>query len=212
MSKNSDASNLSRRKFLAAAGTVAAANSFVAGKAVLSADGTSQATPAPSSMSYLVTIKVDPNSTTNLFCYSAQDQNGNNVPMPGNSLTVNVGDTVEWTSSIKGGHKHLAKVRFTTTSPFSRNVFKWSENHRDGDKVQLTLFEEHYYCVGISDKDAGDVHADDPKIIVGGRGLKAKIDQAESELHVVKDKIGSVIELLEKAGKEAKKDGKDSSS
>jgi hypothetical protein len=162
-------------------------------------------------MTYTIKIEFDPTSTTGQFSYSATDQHGNNVSMPGNSLTVYRGDQVYWKARTSGSGKHRASVRFTTTSPFSKKFYAWSENGSNGDTVMSSTIQEHYYAVAILHKDTGEVYGDDPKIIVGGR-LEAEILQAENELHVVQDKIKSVIELLEKAAKDAKKDSKDSSS
>jgi hypothetical protein len=208
MSKNSDVSNISRRRFLAAAGTVAAANSLVAGKAVSTERNTAQPVPPPSPDSYLVTITVRNGS----FSYEYSKNNGPSVQMPNKSLTVNRHDQVEWQASVEGSHRHHGKVRFTGGSPFNNNEFKWTENHKGGGPITTSILDEYYYCVGIHDDDVGDVHPDDPKIIVGGRGPEAQLHQAESELRAVQDKIKSVIGLLEKAGKDIKKDGKDSSS
>ena len=192
MSKNSDVLSVSRRKFLAVAGTVAASSSLAIGKDAQSA----QASAAPiAPVHYLVTIDV----TTDPISYSAQNKDINvNVPMPNNSLTVYLGDEVKWKANTGLNPKHRAKIRFTTTTPFAINEFKWSENGFGGGVTQNA--GAHYYCVAVFDKVKQEVYADDPKIIVGGSvAAKADVVEAESELREVKEKIGSIENLLKKA-------------
>ncbi len=194
MSKNSDASNVSRRKFLAVAGTVAAANSLAVGKDVGSAQTTTQSTPV-SLVHYLVTITVANNS---ISYYALNKDTGQAVSMPNNSLTVNPGDEVKWKAITPGPNRHRASVRFTTTTPFTVKEFKWSENQTGGGNTQGGP-ASHYYLVAVFDKDTQEVYSDDPKIIVGGAFVKAEIIEAESELQAVKEKIESIDALLNKA-------------
>jgi plastocyanin len=195
MSKNSDASNLSRRKFLAVAGTVAAANSLAVGKDVGSAQTTTQSTPV-SPVHYLVTITVD--VANNSISYDALNKDtGKPAPMPNNSLTVMPGDEVKWTARTSG-HRYRASVRFTTTTPFAVKEFKWSENQTGGGNTQGGA-ANHYYLVAVFDKDTQEVYSDDPKIIVGGASVKAEIIEAESELQAVKEKIDSIDAILNNA-------------
>jgi hypothetical protein len=192
MSKNSNTSNVSRRKFLAVAGTVAAASSLAVGKDVQSAQ--SSAAPA-SPVHYLVTI----DATTNPISYSAKNKDTNtNVPMPNKSLTVNLGDEVKWRATTTGPNpRHRAGIRFTSTSPFSVIEFKWSENQSGGGNTQYA--GTYYYCVGVFDHQSHEIYADDPKIIVGGATAKAEVTEAESELKEVKERIESIEALLSKA-------------
>ena len=194
MSKNSDASNVSRRKFLAVASTVAAANSLAVGKDVGLAQTTTQSTPVRP-VHYLVTITVADNSIS----YSAINKDtGNPVTMLNNSLTVMPGDEVKWTAATPGPNKHRASVRFTTTTPFTVKDFKWSENQTGGGNAQGGP-ASHYYVVAVFDERTQEVYSDDPKIIVGGASVKAEIIEAESELQAVKEKIESIDALLNKA-------------
>jgi hypothetical protein len=193
MSKTFDASNVSRRKFLAVASTVAAASSLAVGKDSQSAQA-SAATVLP--VHYLVTIDV----TTGSVSYSALNKDTQqDVPMPNNSLTVNAGDEVKWQANTTGPKpRHRAGIRFTTTTPFAVKEFKWSENKSDGGNTQNA--GTHPYCVGVFDKVKQEVYFDDPKIIVGGGvTVKAEIVEAKSELNEVKEKIESIEMLLSKA-------------
>jgi hypothetical protein len=190
MSNNFDVSNVSRRRFLAVAGSVAAASTLAAGSDVESA-----AVPA-TPVHYLVTIDV----TKNPILYTAQNSDTmTTVPMPNNCLTVNNGDEIKWQAQTTGSTpKHRAHIHFTTTTPFAVQDFRWSEGGYGGGTTKNT--GTHYYCVGVFDKVKQEVYADDPKIIVGGTlDAKAEIVAAESELREVKEKIGSVENLLRKA-------------
>jgi hypothetical protein len=194
MSTNSDASNVSRRRFLAVAGSVAATSSFVLGKD--SNSGQPNPTPRPPPVHYLVTIDV----TSDPISYTAENTDtSTSVSMPNNSLTVNNGDEVKWQAKTAGPNaKHRADIRFTTTTPFAVREFKWSENGFGGGVTQNV--GTHYYCVGVFDKVKQEVYADDPKIIVGGTlDAKKEVVEAESELKEVKEKIESVESLLRKA-------------
>jgi hypothetical protein len=192
MSKNSDASNVSRRRFLAVAGTVAAASSLAAGNNVESVQASPERATA---FHYRVTIDV----TKNPICYTAKNQDTlANVPMPNNSITVNVGDEVKWQAITSGTHpRHRATIRFTTPSPFNAPEFKWSENGFGGGVTQTP--GNFYYCVGVFDQLKGEVYADDPKIIVGGPvTAKAKVEEAVSELREVRGQVESIEDLLRK--------------
>jgi len=191
MSRNSDASNVSRRHFLAVAGSVAAATSLAVGKDA----GSSQTSPALVPVHYVVIIHV----TSGSISYSAQNTDtAQDVPMPNNCLTVNKGDEVKWKADTGPRGKYRATVRFTTTSPFSVSEFKWSENHHEGGNT-LTA-GTYYYCVGVFDKVKGEIYADDPKIIVGGTfDAKAEVEEAQRELKEVKEKIGSIEGVLSQA-------------
>jgi hypothetical protein len=191
MSNNSDAQTVSRRRFIAVAGSVAATSSFVVGKE----SNFAQPVPQPTApVHYLVTIDV----TNDPISYTAENKDtSTGVPMPNNSLTVNKGDEVKWQAKTAGPNaKHRAHVRFTTTTPFSVQEFKWSENGFGGGYTQNV--GAHYYCVGIFDKVRQEVYADDPKIIVGG-DAKADVEKAESELREVREKIGSIENILKNA-------------
>jgi hypothetical protein len=193
MSRNSAVSNVSRRRFLVAS-TVAATSSFVVGKD----SNLGQPVPTPPSppVHYLVTIDV----TTDPISYTAENKDTlTGVPMPNNSLTVNKGDEVKWQAKTAGPNaKHRGHIRFTTTTPFAVKEFRWSENGFGGGYTKNA--GTHYYCVGVFDKLKQEVYADDPKIIVGGTfDAKAEVEEAESEVREVKEKIESIENLLKKA-------------
>ena len=193
MSYNFDVSNVSRRRFLAVAGSVAAASSLAVGSDVEAG----QPLPVPvTAVRYLVTIDV----TNDPILYTAQNKDTMTaVPMPNNCLTVNKGDEVKWQAKTAGPNaKHRAHIHFTTTTAFAVQDFKWSEGGFGGGTTQNS--GTHYYCVGVFDKVKQEVYADDPKIIVGGTfDAKAEIVEAESELREVKEKIGSIENLLRTA-------------
>ncbi len=193
MHKQSDPSNVSRRQFLAVAGSVAAASTLAVGSDVESA--LPSLTP-PTAARYLVTIDV----TKNPVQYTAINADTNApVPMPNNSITVNKGDEVKWQAITSGAHpRHRAGIRFTTQSPFTSQEFKWSENHSGGDTTQTP--GDYYYCVGIFDHVNHEIYADDPKIIVGGTfTTEDQVKHAEAELREVKEKIESIDAILRNA-------------
>jgi hypothetical protein len=197
MFKNANTSNVSRRHFLAVAGSVAAASSLAVGKEEKSEKPPS-APVAP--VHYLVTMTVD--ATNNQISYKAKNTDTDtDVSMPSNALTVKEGDEVKWRAITSGAKpRHRAKVRFTKTSPFKDSTFTWSEGHVGGDIIQpLSAGTSYYYCVAVFDKATGDVFADDPTIIVGGNDASAEIGQAENKLTDVRKQIESVEDLLRDA-------------
>ena len=196
MSTNSDVSNVSRRRFLAVAGSVAATSSFAAGNA----SGLTQS-PPPAPDHYLVTIHVRNGAVS----YSAKNVGtGLDVSMPNNELTVKIGDEVKWQADTLGAHpKHRGHVHFATGTgtpgtPFARSDFRWSENGTDGD---YTIQKgDYYYCVAIFDHGVSEVYADDPKIIVGGALIaKTEVEEAERALREVKERIGAIENTLKDA-------------
>jgi hypothetical protein len=192
-SRSLNVANVSRRRFLAVAGSVAATSSFVVGER---SNSGADPTPLPPLVHYLVTIDV----TSDPISYTAENTDtSTSVSMPNNSLRVNNGDEVKWQAKTAGPNaKHRADIRFTTTTPFAVKEFKWSENGFGGGITQNA--GTHYYCVGVFDKVKQEVYADDPKIIVGGTSdARAKVVEAETELREVKEKIGSIENLLRKA-------------
>ena len=195
MSINSDVSTVSRRRFLAAAGSMAAASSFAVGKDV----GSPQTSPGVVPVHYLVTIHVDVTSGSISYCAQNTDT-GQDVPMPNNDLTVNMGDEVKWQADTGPHGKHRANVRFTKTSPFSKSEFKWSENQTGGGRITTLITDTYYYCVGVFDVNRQEIYADDPRIIVGGTfDAKAEIEEARRELREVKEKITSIDGVLSQA-------------
>jgi hypothetical protein len=188
---SSDASNVSRRQFLAVAGSVAAASSLAAGSDVESGK------PSPvqrAAVHYLVTIDV----TKSPICYTAKNTDTNtSVPMPYNSLTVSNGDEVKWQAITSGTHpRYRAGIHFTTPSPFTVPEIKWSENAPMGGITQAPAPGDYYYSVGVFDHLNHEIYVDDPKIIVGG---STPLQQAEVELGEVEEKIKSVQHLVRMA-------------
>ncbi len=190
MSRNRDVSNLSRRRFIAVAGSVAATSSFAVGRD----SSLTQPVPAPPPpVHYLVTIHV----VNDKISYTAQNRDtGGGVPMPHNDLTVNKGDEVKWEADTLGPNpKHRGHVHFKS-SPFAGQDFRWSENGSDGGNT-LSV-GKYYYCVAIFDKVKQEVYADDPKIIVGGTAAE-EVEKARTELSEVKEEIESIESMLKEA-------------
>jgi hypothetical protein len=187
---SSDASNVSRRRFLAVAGSVAAASTLAAGSDVES--GNPSVAPVTAAH-YLVTIDVTQNPNP---VYTAKNTDtSTSVSMPNNTLTVNNGDEVKWEAKTSGTHpRYRAGIRFTPTSPFTVSDIQWSENAPGGGVTQHT--GTFYYCVGVFDHLNHEIYVDDPKIIVGG---SPPLQEAEFELREVKEKIDSIQRLLKKA-------------
>jgi hypothetical protein len=192
MSRNKDVSNISRRRFLAVAGSVAATSSLAVGKD----SSLTQPVPAPPPpVHYLVTIHVK----NDKICYTAKNMDTHlDVPMPNNDLTVYKGDEVKWEADTPGPNaRHRGHVYFKT-SPFAGHDFRWSENRSDGGKT-LTA-GTYYYCVAIFDKVKQEAYADDPKIIVGGAAnATEEVEKAETELSEVREKIESIESMLKEA-------------
>ncbi|MGA2745934.1 MAG: hypothetical protein ABSE44_14655 [Candidatus Sulfotelmatobacter sp.] len=191
---SSDASNVSRRQFLAVAGSVAAASTLAAGSDVESG----KPSPVPvTAAHYLVTIDV----TQNPIKYTGENTDtSTSVSMPNNTLTVNNGDEVKWQAKTSGTHpKYHAGIHFTPNSPFAVSDIKWSENAPGGGVTKNP--GSFYYCVGIFDHLNHEIYADDPKIIVGGTPAPA-LQEAEVELSEIKEKIDSIQKLLKQASKE----------
>jgi hypothetical protein len=198
MSRNSDVSNVSRRQFLAAAGTVAAASSFAVGKDSDSAQTTPPLPPAD----YVVTIDV----TTKPISYSARDGQGNVVNMSNNGLMVNPNDSVTWKVHSRR-KKYSLTIGFfnTTTTPLmdaSNNpLYSVSGTEADegtkkiGGMIEPNATGTYKYSVRGKD-DAGTPFPDDPTIIVGKLSPRAKLIEAKGELKQVEDKIKSIEEEL----------------
>src|SRR6202790_5371860 len=115
MSENSEASNVSRRHFLAVAGSGAAASSFAVGK-----DGESTKASTVAAKQYVVTIDV----TGDQISYSAPG-----IP-DARILPVNLGDDIKWkVKSAPPNPKHHGAILFPITSPFAgTNSLQWTEN------------------------------------------------------------------------------------
>jgi hypothetical protein len=196
MFRNSDVTNVTRRRFLTVAGTVAATSSFSVGKD----SSLSQTVPAPTPVKYLVTIDVRSGSIS----YSVSPTIDPHI------MKVNVNDEITWQVKSAGSHpKHHAAVLFIATTPFldtngqPATTFQWSDSDDanigvGGGKTQTK--GTHEYCVAVFDKAKGKLYLDDPKIIVGGTvDAKGQIVEAESELRAVRAKIESIENALRTA-------------
>src|SRR5579862_4675942 len=106
MFRKSDVSTVSRRRFLAVAGGVAAANSFSKGEALSSA----VPLPPPPPSTNLVTIDI----TTNPVSYSYTILSGDGSVHKANRLKVNGKDTVQWNvkTSLTTGYQDHVTILF----------------------------------------------------------------------------------------------------
>jgi hypothetical protein len=190
MSENSEASNVSRRHFLAVAGSVAAASSFAVGK-----DGESTKASTVAAKHYVVTIDV----TGNQIYYSAPG-----IPDARN-LPVNQGDDIKWkVKSAPPNPKHHGAILFPITSPFAgTNSLQWTENDDAMAGYGVGAAQnvgQHKYSVAIYDRVKHKLYLDDPKIIVGsGNSAITQLMEARKELAEVRGQIVSIEKELESA-------------
>jgi hypothetical protein len=195
MSENSETSNVSRRHFLAVAGSVAAASSFAVGK-----DGESTKASTVTAKHYVVTIDVTGDGVTGKqITYSAPG-----IP-DARDLPVIQGDDIKWkVKSAPPNPKHRSAILFPITSPFAgTNSLQWGENDDAavgyGPGAAQTV-GQHYYCVAVYDKVKHKVYLDDPKIIVGsGNSAVTQLMEARKELAEVRGQIVSIEKELESA-------------
>jgi hypothetical protein len=186
MSKNPDASNVSRRDFLAAAGTVAAAGSLAVGKN----SALAQALPPPAN-TYHVAI----DATQFPFSYTTD------VPTPNTSayqLYVTPGSTVAWIPKTAHSNKHCVAILFPNETPLvdanGRPLYAvlWSEME-DGTNQTLQTIDKnasgtYEYTVVVFDRESGKTSRDDPKIIVGSGMAIAKADLTSALAEIKKAK------------------------
>lgn len=188
MSDNSDTSNVCRRRFLALAGSVAAASAFAAGK-----DAESTPPLPPPATPYDVTIDV----TTNPISYSYKILSG--PPQPAYRLKVKEGDTVTWTVKSPGP-RHCAAIVFKKDTPLiDRNgrpmyTVLWSERVETPKGPQVIIDPDatglYEYSVAILDEGTQVNYTDDPKIIVGSGGLSG-----EAQLALAKEALRDAAQL-----------------
>ena len=194
MTGNSEATNVSRRQFLAVAGSIAAASSFVFGK-----DGSpSQSSTSPAAAGHVVIIKV----VNNTIQYDVSP------PQDPKNLRVNNGDDIKWDVRLPLRPGYRIAILFIGTTPFAGangHAFQWSETEGAGGGYGVgpaRYAGDHEYCVALYDKGTGALYLDDPKIIVG-RGncedAKEELVKAEGELkkaassdHNLEGRIGSI--------------------
>jgi hypothetical protein len=187
MSENSEG-DVSRRRFLAVAGSVAAASSFAAGK-------DSQPTKAtPASKLHKVTI----HATGEKLSYTTPDN------PDASTLCVIKGDEIKW--QIKSsGTKHHGAISFPGTNPFSDKPippFEWTETDEVAKKFPggfATKLNEHKYDVAVFDVEKSKLYIDDPKIIVGtGVELLDTADELGRELEEAQKKLVLIKKALRK--------------
>jgi hypothetical protein len=193
MSESAETSNVSRRHFLAVAGSVAAASSFAAGK-----DGESAEASTVTAVQHIVTIDVKNGS----FLYTV------NTPNDPKNLRVKLKDDVKWIVKTAGEtQKHHAAIFFPTTSPFldkrknPTKLLRWTEKDEAsggyGVPGGVQTRGTHKYCVAIFDDAAPELYLDDPKIIVGtGIELLDTADELGRELGEAKEKIEFIKKAL----------------
>jgi hypothetical protein len=189
MSENSETSNVSRRHFLAVAGSVAAASSFAVGK-----DGESTKGSTVTAKHYVVTIDV----TGDQISYSAPG-----IPDARN-LPVNQGDDIKWkVKSAPPNPKHHGAILFPVTSPFPGNSLQWTDNDDATAGYGVGAAQnvgQHKYSVAVYDRVKHKLYLDDPKIIVGsGNNAITQLMEARKELAEVRGQIVSIEKELESA-------------
>jgi hypothetical protein len=190
MSENSEGSNVSRRHFLAVAGSVAAASSFAVGK-----DGESTKPSTVTAKRYVVTIDV----TGDQISYSAPG-----IP-DARVLPVNQGDDIKWkVKSAAPNPKHHGAILFPVTSPFTGTTsLQWTENDDATAGYGVGAVQtvgQHKYSVAVFDRVTDKLYLDDPKIIVGsGNNAITQLMEARKELEEVRGQIGSIEKVLESA-------------
>jgi hypothetical protein len=188
MSENSEASNVSRRHFLAVAGSVAAASSLAVGK-----DGESTKASTVLAKKYLVTIDV----TGDHITYSAPG-----IP-DARDLPVNQGDDIKWrVKSAPPNPKHHGAILFPITSPFpGKNFLQWTDQDDEPNGYGVGAAQnvgQHKYSVSIYDRVTHKLYLDDPKIIVGsGNNAITQLMEARKELAEVRGQIVSIEKELE---------------
>jgi hypothetical protein len=198
MSRNSDAPNVSRRQFLAAASTAVAASSLAVGQDSDSAQSHLRPlTVGP----YTVTIKI--RNTT--ISYTAVDGHGQPVNMSNNGLIVQPGDRVTWKVDVVGGKYHLTILFLTTPLMDANNSALYAVSGTESDAVTNKIggiiarnaSGSFKYSVRAVDDTTGLLHSDDPTIIVGRLGPRERLKQAKRELGEVQAQIESIEQELE---------------
>jgi hypothetical protein len=184
MAKNADASNVTRRRFLAVAGSVTAASSLVPGK-----DSTLFAAPPPPPVvaDHIVTIDVsDPQHIK--YCTPQQRD--------AYALNVKANQTINWVRVKPLSRFHLALL-FPKTPFVDANGpvhgFIGSQDDASQGKIggQIAGTDDDYeYWVIVYDETTGKTYTHDPKIIVG------KLNDAEKEIHLALDDLKVADEKL----------------
>jgi plastocyanin len=194
MSGKPEASNVSRRQFLAVAGSVAAASSFAVGKDSGSAQ---PLPPAPTPADPLVTIDI----TAAPISYSASGHNAYR-------LKAKNGDIVKWQAKTSST-KHRVTILFLKDTPFSDGskkplyAFHGSEADEAGNGIGGTIDDDasgtYEYYVAVFDDKTNLTYTDDPKIIVGsGNDAGAEISLAVDDLKRAGAQLSSKPKLQKK--------------
>lgn len=189
MSENSESPSVSRRKFLAVAGSIAAAKSLA-----LENRSAVALALAPSPTPYFVTIDV----TQDPIAYTISQ------PTPGKNayhLNVSPSDIVNFTVNSSGAsQKHSVAIFFPNDSPFVDNKgrplyeFLWTETEEGSNALNVDPDGKgaYEYRVIVFDKSNGKIHRDDPKIIVGSGG---KLPDAGAKLAEQRKNLEQIAKL-----------------
>ena len=210
MSINCDASNVSRRQFLAAAGSVAAASSFALGKDSGSAQSTPSPPPIPPPVVHNVTIDV----TKKPISYSVGNPAANAY-----HLQVNPNEVVTWTAVTSSPNpKHCVAIFFQKETPLADTNIRpvrtllWSERDETPNGPPVTIDPDasgiYEYSVAVLDEGTQTTYTDDPRIIVGTGNFEARttitsaLDELRKAAEVAERKrepeLGKQIESVEK--------------
>lgn len=184
MAKNAEAWNISRRRFLAVSGSVAATSSLALGKhSTLFASPL----PPPPVADYPVTIDV---SDRNHIKYS--------TPKKGDAYILDnviTGDTISWT--VKSLNKFHLAILFPDDTPFadangSVQGLLGSQADASQGKIggKINADGDYEYWVIVHNDDTGETYTNDPRIIVG------KLNEAEKEIQSALDDLKAADQKL----------------
>jgi hypothetical protein len=164
-----NSTSVSRRHFLAVAGSVAATCSLSAG------NGSNLSNAAAASINYPVTI----DARTTPFTYTTS------VPMaatPAYHLHVaSANSTVSFTVITSGANQHSAAIFFPNDTPLvdkngrPMQAFVWSQTEESAPAMlpmDPDASGQYEYRIVVFDKVAGTTTSEDPKFIVGGGGIE----------------------------------------
>src|SRR5580700_54776 len=191
MPRNPDIStSVSRRHFLAVAGSVAATGSLSA------SNGSNLAKAAAPPIHYPVTIDARPTPFTSTTPVPV-------AATPAYHLHVaSANSTVSFTVISSGGNQHSAAIFFPNDTPFvdkngrPMQASVWSQTEESALAMlpmDPDASGQYEYRVVVFDKVAGTTASEDPKIIVGGGGIELaeiieKLNEIKKE-HPGEDKM-----------------------
>lgn len=203
----SEGSDVSRREFLAVAGGVGAATSFVV----------PETRSAAASADYVVTVDV----TKTPFAYtSPQTPDAYNL-----HVDVTKIKTVSW-KAVSQGSNHSMGIFFPKETPFlnpsdGRPMYAllWSDREESANPIIANLDPyasgKYEYRIAVFDKQTGKTYSEDPRIIVGSGNIeliaelseiKGEIEsleesshseEAKRELKRINDKLSGIIASLQ---------------